>query len=184
MASLQHNTFSLILYYEASWTGHLYWRHSLISIGINVIQLTTLQHSTSVLQCKLNETSVLALLPPGARPGGKTFHSPPPNTLQQISSTGLCHCIWWSVCVLAYCSVYQCICCSVKLLVQKDMEVARGRGKTSHLYCSAAGGTFSPLEEEPHHQHHGQHHHHHRPQNHYYCQDCFAMNISNILKTS
>ena len=83
-----------------------------------------------------------------------------------------------------YFSVYQCICCSVKLLVQKDMEVARGRGKTSHLYCSAAGGTFSPLEEEPHHQHHGQHHHHHCPQNHYYCQDCFAMNIFNILKTS
>ena len=79
-------------------------------------------------------------------------------------------------------SVYQCICCSVKLLVQKDMEVARGRGKTSHLYCSAAGGTFSPLEEEPHHQHHGQHHRHHRPQNHYYCQDCFAMNTLNNMK--
>ena len=82
-----------------------------------------------------------------------------------------------------YFSVYQCICCSVKLLVQKDMEVARGRGKTSHLYCSAAGGTFSPLEEEPHHQHHGQHHHR-RPQNHYYCQDCFAMDILNNMKTS
>ena len=49
MASLQHNTFSLILYYNASWTGHLYWRHSLISIG-NTIDCTTTQHLCITMQ--------------------------------------------------------------------------------------------------------------------------------------
>ena len=53
MASLQHNTFSLNLYYNASWTGHLsvlasfthqYWHRS------NTIDCTTTQHLCITMQ--------------------------------------------------------------------------------------------------------------------------------------